>query len=86
MYAKTTIFLCGGNKDFVKYQAQGGVNPKPPLRTPLWRALLPQIFSVSTVFIRVWRAKFYTKNTNAKFGASYKRGLRFLCLYARGHM
>jgi len=23
------------NKVFVKYQAQGGVNPNPPLRTPL---------------------------------------------------
>jgi len=27
--------LCAGNKVFVKYQAQGGVNPKPPFRTPL---------------------------------------------------
>jgi len=30
-YAKTFNFPCAGNKDFVKYQAQGGVNPKPPL-------------------------------------------------------
>ena len=35
-YAKTFNFLCAGNKEFVKYQAQGGVNPKTsPLRTPL---------------------------------------------------
>jgi len=28
--------LCAGNELFVKYQAQGGgVNPNPPLRTPL---------------------------------------------------
>jgi len=34
-YAKTFNFLYAGNKDFVKYQAQGGgVNPNP-LRTPL---------------------------------------------------
>jgi len=26
-YAKTYNFLCTGNKDFVKYQAQEGVNP-----------------------------------------------------------
>ena len=36
-HAKTFNFLCAGNKDFVKYQAQGGVlTPTPPLlRTPL---------------------------------------------------
>jgi len=35
-YAKTFDFLCPGNKDFVKYQAQErGFNPKHPLRTPL---------------------------------------------------
>ena len=28
--------LCAGNNIFVKYQAQGGVNPNPPLRTPLF--------------------------------------------------
>jgi len=28
-------FLCAGNRDFVKYQAQAGVNHNPPLRTPL---------------------------------------------------
>jgi len=28
----------------------------------------------------------YTKNTNAKFGARYKRGVRFLCFYAKGYM
>jgi len=26
---------CAGNKVFVTYQAQGGFNPKPPLRMPL---------------------------------------------------
>jgi len=31
-YAKTFNFLCAGNKDFVKYQAQeGDFNPNPPL-------------------------------------------------------
>ena len=30
------------NKVFVKYQAQGGVNPKPPLRTPLALGPAPQ--------------------------------------------
>jgi len=34
-YAKTINLLCAGNKVFVKYQVQGGFNPKPPLRTPL---------------------------------------------------
>jgi len=29
-YAKTISFLCAGNKLFVKYQAEGGVNPKSP--------------------------------------------------------
>jgi len=28
-YAKTINLLCAGNKVFVKYQAQGGVNPIP---------------------------------------------------------
>jgi len=28
----------------------------------------------------------YTKNTNAKFSVRYKPVLRFLYLYARGHM
>jgi len=33
---KTIHLLCTGNKDFVKYQAQGGVYPQPPsLLTPL---------------------------------------------------
>jgi len=27
--------LCARNKVFIKYQAQGGSNPNPPLRTPL---------------------------------------------------
>ena len=31
-YAKTFNFVCAGNKDFVKYQAQGGVNPTPCVR------------------------------------------------------
>jgi len=26
--------LCGGNKVFVKYQAQGGANPNPPCVRP----------------------------------------------------
>jgi len=30
-YAKTFNFLCAGNKDFVKYQAQGGIKPQTPL-------------------------------------------------------
>jgi len=31
-YSKTINFLCAGNEDFVKYQAQGGAfNRKPPL-------------------------------------------------------
>jgi len=30
--------------------------------------------------------KILYQNTNAKFGVHYKRGLRFLCLYTRGHM
>jgi len=30
--------------------------------------------------------KILYQNTNAKFGARYKRGFRFLCLYARRHM
>jgi len=31
-YAKTADLICAGNKVFVKYQAQGGVNkPQPPL-------------------------------------------------------
>jgi len=34
-YAKTVNLICAGNKVFVKYQAQGGANPNPPLRTPL---------------------------------------------------
>jgi len=35
-YAKTVNLLCAGNKVFVNYQAQGGVDPQnPPLRTPL---------------------------------------------------
>jgi len=34
-YAKTVNLLCAGNELFVKYQAEGGVNPNPPLRTPL---------------------------------------------------
>jgi len=34
-YAETVNLVCAGNKVFVKYQAQGGVNPNPPLRTPL---------------------------------------------------
>jgi len=29
-YEKTINLLYAGNKVFVKYQAQGGVNPKPP--------------------------------------------------------
>jgi len=29
MYAKTINLLCAGNKVFVKYQAQGGVQPQP---------------------------------------------------------
>jgi len=30
-HAKTFNFLCAGNKDFVKYRAQGGVlTPTPP--------------------------------------------------------
>jgi len=36
-YAKTINLLCAGNKVFVKYQAQGGGNPNPPLRTSLRR-------------------------------------------------
>jgi len=40
----------------------------------------------TTVFIRVKRAKFYTKNTKAKFGARYKRGLQiFMPLRKRAH-
>jgi len=35
MYAKTFNLFCAGNKVFVKYQAQRGVNPNPHLRTPL---------------------------------------------------
>jgi len=39
-YAKTINLLCKGNKVFVKYQAQGGVNPTTtPLRTPLSRPI-----------------------------------------------
>jgi len=34
-YAKTINIFCADNKVFVKCQAQTGVNPKPPLRTPL---------------------------------------------------
>ena len=37
-YANTFNFLCASNKDFVKYQAQGGgltATPPPPLHTPL---------------------------------------------------
>ena len=30
-YAKTFNFLCASNKDFVKYQAKGGANPKTPV-------------------------------------------------------
>jgi len=29
-YAKTINLLCAGNKLLVKYQTQGGVNPKTP--------------------------------------------------------
>jgi len=34
---ENTSSPCEGNKVFVKYQAQGGggLNPNPPLRTPL---------------------------------------------------
>ena len=36
MYAKTINLLCAGNKIFVTYQTQGGVNPQTPtLHTPL---------------------------------------------------
>jgi len=34
-YVKTIYLLCTGNKVCVKYQAQVGVNLKPPFRTPL---------------------------------------------------
>jgi len=30
-YAKTVNLLCAGNELFVKYQAEGGVNPNPSL-------------------------------------------------------
>jgi len=30
---ETLNLLCAGNEVFVKYQAQGGFNPNPPLRT-----------------------------------------------------
>jgi len=41
MYVKTFNFLCAGNKNFVKYQAQGGVlTPTPPLRTSLFFIVL----------------------------------------------
>jgi len=38
-YAKTFNFLFAGNKDFVKYQAPGELQPqpRPPLRTPLYQ-------------------------------------------------
>jgi len=35
MYVKTINLLCASNKVFVKYQAQEGDSPQPPLRTPL---------------------------------------------------
>jgi len=31
---KHFTFLCPGNKDFVKYKAQGEVNPNPPCVRP----------------------------------------------------
>jgi len=34
-YAKTIDLFCESNKVFLKYQAQGGFNLNPPLRTPL---------------------------------------------------
>jgi len=40
-YVKTINILCEGNKVFVKFQAQGGVNPTP-LRTPLDRSIYAQ--------------------------------------------
>jgi len=39
---------------------------------------------ITTVFIRVLRTKLYTKNTNAKFGAPYKQGLRFYAVTPEG--
>jgi len=32
MYAKTINIFCADKNVFVKYQAQGGVNPNPPFR------------------------------------------------------
>jgi len=39
MYAKTINLLCEGAKVFVKYQAQGGFQPHPPLAYALLRSI-----------------------------------------------
>jgi len=54
MYAKSVDLLCAGNKDFVKYQAQGGgFNPKfPPCVRPCSR-LLPRKHTETLVLLSV---------------------------------
>ena len=46
-YAKAFNFLCVGNNDFVKYQAQGGFfNPNPPCVRPWGGVLSSYLFAV----------------------------------------
>jgi len=46
-YAKTVNLLCAGNELFVKYQAEGGVNPNPP--NPLAYALAQGTYPTSAL-------------------------------------
>ena len=50
-YAKTFNILCASNKDFVKYQAQGG-GLTPPLRLRL-AILMKLIFNLETK--EIWK-------------------------------
>jgi len=46
-YANTVNLLCADNAVFVKYQAQGGFNPKqPPFRTPLAGTVYKEHFRI----------------------------------------
>jgi len=66
-YAKTCNFLCAGNKDFVKYQAQGGLTPTPCVRPYLSiyikRSLIGKKVNERTeVFVLLKQKKFEQEN------------------------
>jgi len=50
---KTFNFLCAGNKDFVKYQAQGGVGGLTP---NLSLAYVLELHRFEMFYISIWRA------------------------------